>query len=52
MGLVSINLYIKTITTGNNFRKDDSAPFQILRMMDENDRSELLKKVVPSRACY
>ena len=45
MGLFSINLYVKTITTGNNFQNDDCAPFQILRMMDENDRSELLKKV-------
>ncbi len=45
MGLVTINLYIKTITTGNNFRKDDSAPFQILRMMDEKDRSKMLKKI-------
>lgn len=43
--LCYINLYIKTITTGNNFRKDDAAPFQILRMMDEKDRTFTLKKM-------
>ena len=45
MTLLGINVWAKFMTTGTKFQKDDSAPFEILRMVKDDEKKDIFKQM-------